>query len=69
MEKVNQPEYKWFVVHSSDWCIQAGFEFREDAEGYIADYDDEIQKEWKILSGRYLRSKNINPDDNRNWGL
>ena len=66
-EKINQPDYKFYLFDPEKNTIHSGWEYREDAKD-AQDEAAESDRILKIFSKRFLLQKGINPDNNKSWG-
>lgn len=72
--KINDPEYKFYVVEKlsdNSFKIVSGWEYLEDAKDNLNDTiegDPSLKSKFKVYAKVTLRSKlNLNPDDNKSW--
>jgi hypothetical protein len=65
--KINQKDYKFYVVNPKTMKIHGGYEYREDAKD-LADEHAEMGHKMKVLTKRALVSKGSDPDNNDSWG-
>lgn len=70
MKKINQKDYKFYVLHSDEngmSHLETGWEYRSDAK----DFADERQAlpghKYHIFTKSYLKSIGIDPDNNDSW--
>jgi hypothetical protein len=67
-EKINQPDYKYYVVNSKTNKIRTGWEYKEDADDAAKEEINYGQKDIAIFAKKTLKSMNIDPELNENWG-
>lgn len=60
----NQPEYKFYLLSTSQNKIIEGFEYQQDA----FDRQQEKGPGFKVYSQNYLISNGLNPNENSSWG-
>jgi hypothetical protein len=70
--RMNQPDYTHYVVDPDDLTIMSGWSFKEDAQDAVRDEAEDVGDRFeapqrKIYTGKYLRSKGADPDDDQNW--
>lgn len=63
--KYNNSDYKYYVLDTKKNKIESGWEYKEDAQDRI---DTDELKNVKVYSKTFLKSKGINPDEDKNWG-
>lgn len=67
-EKINNPDYKFFVIDSNH-KIKSGWEYLEDAIDFKKESEDYMGP-LKVYSKKYLmQQKQLNPDNNTSWKL
>lgn len=62
-KKINDKDYKFYVLNKAGTRIRSGWEYKEDAIDGKADDD----KAGKIVAKVTLKQLNIDPDDNTVW--
>jgi len=72
-EAINQPDYQFYVceILNGTAKINEGFVDKEDASYRLQEQKAEGHTEgltFKVLSGKFLKSKGIDPNNDRNWG-
>ncbi len=65
-EKINQPDYAYYIYSENQHAIIAGFEYVEDANDFKNDMDS--LGPLKIYTKRKLMMVGLNPDSNKAWG-
>jgi len=63
---MNDKEYKYYVI-LPDGKIESGWEYKEDAEDQKENLPDKFIKTAKIIKLKGLKTKNIDPDNDKNW--
>ena len=63
---MNNKDYKFYVM-LSDGRIESGWEDIEDAKEQIENIPPKFQKGAKVLTLSGIKSKGINPDDDKTW--
>ena len=66
--KINN-DYKWFVVHTEDYTIYSGWEYKEDALESLNDLSEIGETMYSVFSASYIQSRSIgiDPYDFKNW--
>lgn len=67
-EKINQSDYKYYIVNTKTRKIQSGWEYKEDADDNLKELIEFGQKDMSVHSKKSIKSLDIDPDDNSNWG-
>lgn len=63
--KIDQKDYKYYVLCKKSNKILSGWEYREDARDFV---EETGRKDLKIYTRSYLKRLGIDPKDNSNWG-
>lgn len=67
-EKINQPDYVWYVLDIKKNILITGWEYRSDAMDYVNDHDEDTRKNVKVIHKKTATSLGLNPDLNKSWG-
>jgi L-rhamnose mutarotase len=63
-KKMNQKDYKFYLLNKTGTKIRSGWEYKEDAQDAKEDDPDS----GKIMTKSTCMKMNIDPDKNENWG-
>ena len=67
-KKYNNPDYRYYVVHTENYKIHSGWEYKDDAHDQLNELSDEGQTMYSVYTARHLKSKcNMYPDSNCDW--
>ncbi len=67
IEKINQPDYKYYILNFKTKKIITGWEYIEDAKDALQEIIEYGGNEFLIKSKKVLLSEGVDPDDNSNW--
>ncbi len=67
--KLNHPEFRYYILNSKSSKIKSGFEYREDADENFNSLINIGENDIAILSKKMLIVNSIDPDDNLNWSI
>ena len=67
----NQSDYTHYVVHvtarRNPRQIASGWSYKEDAQDALRELLPQVQKNFRVYTKTFLRSKGLDPDDDRSW--
>lgn len=66
-EKINQSDYKYYLVNLETKKIQTGWEYKEDAEDALKEAVSFGQKDVVVNTKKSLINQGLNPDENESW--
>lgn len=68
-EKINNDDYKWYVITIDDdntKKILSGWEYKEDAEDFKDEHINYFEN-MKIFPKSFIKSRGFDPDNDQNW--